>query len=88
MSIQLPSIATVEGVVARLLIAENSTPDFPQYDEAQARLSMNAMKAVIDNRLHNSPSQLIQEKIAIEPILKVCIVIWRREQRESCFYTR
>ncbi len=57
MSIQLPSIATVEGVLARLLIAENMTPDFPQYNEAQARLSMNAMKAVVDNRLQNSPSQ-------------------------------
>jgi hypothetical protein len=57
MSIQLPSITTVEGVVARLLIAENNTPDFPQYSEALARVSMNAMKAVVDNRLHNSPSQ-------------------------------
>lgn len=57
MSIQLPSITTVEGVIARLLIAENSAPDYPQYNEAQARLSMNAMKAVIDNRLQNSPSQ-------------------------------
>ena len=57
MSIQLPSVATVEGVVARLLIAECSTPSFPQYDEAQARLSMLAMKSVVNNRLCNNPGQ-------------------------------
>lgn len=57
MSIQLPSIMTVEGVVARLLIAENSTPDSLQYSETRTLRAMNAMKAVVDNRLHNHPSQ-------------------------------
>ena len=57
MSISLPAVTTVEGIVARMLIAESSTPDFAQYDEAQSRLSMVAMKSVVNNRLCNQPAQ-------------------------------
>ena len=57
MSIQLTSLTTVAGIVARLLIAESRTPEFPHYDEAQVQRGMEAMKAVLDNRLHNHPRQ-------------------------------
>ncbi len=57
MSIPLPSITTVEGVMVRMLIAESNTPDFAQYDEAQSRLGMVAMKSVVNNRLCNHPAQ-------------------------------
>ena len=56
MPIQLPPITTVEGVVARLLIAECRTPaDHLHYDEAQVLICMKAMKAVVHNRLHHHP---------------------------------
>ena len=57
MPIHLPPITTVEGVVTRLLIAESRNPDFSQYDEAQVKRGMEAMKAVLHNRLHNHPKQ-------------------------------
>ncbi len=57
MSIQLPSITTVEGVVVRLLLVETSAPGLAQYNEASALQAMQAMKAVVHNRLHNFPAQ-------------------------------
>jgi hypothetical protein len=56
-AIQLPPITTDPGVLSRLLIAESRTPAYQQYDEAQVRHGMDAMKAVINNRLNNNPGQ-------------------------------
>jgi hypothetical protein len=56
-TIQLPPITTDAGVLSRLLIAESRTPAYQQYDEAQVRHGMDAMKAVVDNRLNNHPEQ-------------------------------
>jgi hypothetical protein len=55
MPIELPSITTDAGVVARLVIVENRTPDHPQYNDEEVFKSMMAMWAVVHNRLYNHP---------------------------------
>ena len=57
MSVQLPPLSTVEGVVERLLLAESRGPAAPSYDEGEVYRGMQAMKAVLDNRLHHHPEQ-------------------------------
>ncbi|GHO90563.1 hypothetical protein KSF_006110 [Reticulibacter mediterranei] len=57
MSVQLPSVSTVEGVVVRLLLAESKGLAAPSYDEEEVYRGMQAMKAVPDNRLYHHPEQ-------------------------------
>jgi hypothetical protein len=57
MSVQLPPISTVEGVVVRLLLAESRGVAAPSYDEGEVYRGMQAMKAVVDNRLRHHPEQ-------------------------------
>jgi hypothetical protein len=56
-SVTLPDINAEDGLLARLFIAECRNPGHKQYDAEAAKKGMRAMKAVIDNRLKNNPSQ-------------------------------
>jgi hypothetical protein len=53
----LPDIGTDAGVLARLMIAETHNPNFPDYNEDDAKLSFRFMQAVVNNRLNNNPAQ-------------------------------
>lgn len=53
----LPGLATDDGLVARLLIAESRLPGDAGYDAAQGRIAMQAMRAAVDNRLRNGPGR-------------------------------
>jgi hypothetical protein len=58
-TIQLPDLNTDAGVVARLLIAESLTPAYSSYNAAEVLRGMQAMKAVVNNRLRNNPAQFL-----------------------------
>lgn len=57
MAISLPSRATVQGAVARLLLAEARGPGQKSYSEGETKTAMQWMKRVLQNRLENKPSQ-------------------------------
>lgn len=50
-NVVLPDIATAEGVLARVLLAESRTPFHKEYDEAEVLKAMQMMAAVYENRL-------------------------------------
>jgi hypothetical protein len=56
-NVTLPEVDTDAGLLARPFIAECRDPGYSDYNLDAAKKSMNAMKAVIDNRLHNNPAQ-------------------------------
>jgi IPT/TIG domain len=54
---KLPDLTTDEGLFVRLLISELRLPGDPGFDAAQGRRAMEAMQAVVNNRLHNDPGR-------------------------------
>ena len=51
--LELPAASTEEGMLARLLIAENRGPGDPDFDAVAARTGMQWMRVVLANRLKN-----------------------------------
>src|SRR4051812_39662342 len=49
----LPANTTEAGLLARLLLAENTTPDENGYDAAKAKTAMQQMRMVLNNRLNS-----------------------------------
>jgi hypothetical protein len=56
-NVTLPDLQTDNGTLVRLLIAESLNPGSPAYIAADVTNGMQAMKAVVDNRLNHNPSQ-------------------------------
>lgn len=55
--VDLPPAGTEEGLLVRLLLAENRTPGESGYDAANSKTSMHWMRLVLVNRLNNKPEQ-------------------------------
>jgi hypothetical protein len=55
--LELPPAASEEGMLVRLLLAENRTPDETGYAAAQSRTSMQWMRVVLANRLKDEPGR-------------------------------
>lgn len=53
----LPPPHTDAGVLSRMLIAECRGPAYPDYDERESYWAMQAMKAVVHNRLFSDPAR-------------------------------
>jgi hypothetical protein len=53
----MPGAAGEEGLIVRLLLAENLAPGQPGYDAADSKKSMQWMRVVLANRLKNNPAQ-------------------------------
>lgn len=53
----LPAINTDQGILARVMIAEARNPGYASYDADEARRCLQAMKAVVDNRLRHRPER-------------------------------
>lgn len=56
-NVTLPDVNSDEGLIARLLIVESLHPNRTGYEAAEVKKGMQAMKAVVDNRLKNHPGQ-------------------------------
>jgi hypothetical protein len=56
-NVTLPDVNTDAGLLARLFIAESRNPSQKQYEAQEVKKGMQAMKAVIQNRLKNKPAQ-------------------------------
>jgi hypothetical protein len=65
---QLPARNTTEGLVARLLLAETTTPANSKYTLADAATCMERMILVLNNRLKN-PGQFASRGTRIEDII-------------------
>jgi hypothetical protein len=59
MSVALPAKNTVQGAVARILLAEARDPGNSQYKAEDSKTAMQWMKVVLQNRLNNKPAQFM-----------------------------
>jgi hypothetical protein len=55
--IALPDLDTDDGVLAHMMVAESKNPFYADYDAEVVKQGLRAMKAVVENRLRNDPSQ-------------------------------
>jgi hypothetical protein len=55
--LELPAASSEEGMLIRLLLAENRTPSEHGYNAAKVKTSMQWMRIVLVNRLKNKPEQ-------------------------------
>lgn len=53
----LPAASGEEGMLVRLFLAENLSPDQTGYDAAKSKTAMQWMRLVLANRLKNNPAQ-------------------------------
>ena len=56
-NVTLPAAGSDQGLLVRLFLAESRNPGHSSYNADDARRGMQAMKAVVENRLKNHPEQ-------------------------------